>query len=371
MLFRSAPSPPPLPEAELSIRPLEASAGSDLTLVVKVTNKGKGSLYRVQGKTKSADPAFDGHLFYLGKIDGGQSAEDIVNFKIPRDRGDAGVHMTVQFEEYNGFVPDPLKAIVALKGLPRPRFAYTYQIIDDGSGNSVGNGDGRIQKGEAVDLLLTLKNVGSIAAQYTHAEVTSRVSQGLEIRDGRIDFGPLKPDETKTARVNLFFRKELTVTELLLRLYIRDEGMNVVLDEELKLAVDSRPPPQVVVTNKLVTVKGGSAKIYSGAGPETSVIASAPKDQSLAVTGELGDWFRVQISEKEIGWIAKRDVAEAPVTAKGEIPVPTVRGPAVVKLFQNAPPVIALASAAEGQEIFADRIQLVGAAASEKGIARV
>jgi uncharacterized protein YgiM (DUF1202 family) len=251
------------------------------------------------------------------------------------------------------------------------RLAYTYQIIDDGSGNSVGNGDGRIQKGEAVDLLLTLKNVGSIAAQYTWAEITSPAIQGLSIQDGRIEFGTLKPDETKTARVNLSVRKELTAAELPLKLFIRYEGMTVMLDEELKLAVDSRLPPQIVATNKLVAVKEASAKIHSGAGPETSVIASAAKDQALAVTGELGNWYRVQISEKEIGWIAKRDVAEAPVTAKGEMPIPTVRGPAVVKLFQNAPPVIALASAAEGQEVLADRIQLVGAAASEKGIARV
>ena len=126
-----------------------------------------------------------------------------------------------------------------------------------------------------------------------------------------------------------------------------------------------------MVTNKLVAVKGVSAKIHSGAGPDTSVIASAAKDQPLAVTGELGDWYRVQISETETSWIPKREVAEAPVTAKGEIPVPTVRGPAVVKLFQNAPPVIALASPTEGQQVTADRIQLIGAAASEKGVARV
>jgi hypothetical protein len=48
-----------------------------------------------------------------------------------------------------------------------------------------------------------------------------------------------------------------------------------------------------------------------------------------------------------------------------------VRGPAVVKLFQKAPPVIALASPSEGQQIVADRVQLIGAAASEKGIAQV
>ena len=365
------PSPPPLPEAELSIRPFEAKAGDELTLVVKVKNTGKGPLYRLRGKTKSADPAFDRHLFYLGKIEAGQSAEDSVTFRIPRDRGDVGVAMQIEFEEHNGFAPDSLKAVVAMKGLPRPRFAYTHQILDDGSGNSVGNGDGRIQKGEAVDLLITLKNVGSVAADHTWAELTSPAIQGLSIQGGRIDFGPLKPDQAKTARVNLSVRRELAVAELPLKLFIRDEGMNVMLDEALRLAVDSRLPPQIVATNKLVAVKEASAKIHSGAGPETSVIASAGRDQPLAVTGELGDWYRVQISETERGWIVKREVEEAPVTAKGEIPVPTVRGQAVVKLFQNAPPLIALASPSEGQQVMTERIQLIGAAASEKGIARV
>jgi uncharacterized protein YgiM (DUF1202 family)/Tol biopolymer transport system component len=365
------PSPPPLPEAELSIRPLEAKAGDELTLVVKVKNKGKGPLYRLFGKTKSADQAFDGHRFYLGKIEAGQTAEDVVAFKIPRDRGDVGVSLQVEFEEHNGFVPDPLKAVIALKGLPRPRFAYTYQITDDGSGKSVGNSDGRIQKGEAVDLLITLKNVGSVAAQQTWAEVISPTIQGVTIADARIDFGAVRPDEAKTARVNLATRKDVAVPEIPLKLFIRDEGMNVTLDETLKLAIDSRPPPQIVVTNKLVTVKDVSAKIRSGAGAETSVIASAGKDQPLAVTGELGDWYRVQISEGERGWIAKRDVAEAPVTAKGEMPVPTVRGPAVVKLFQNAPPIVALASPSDGQQVTADRIQLIGAAASDRGVMRV
>ena len=143
-----APSSPPLPEAELSIRPLEARAGSNLTLVVKITNKGKGPLYRFQGKTRSADPALDGHLFYLGKIDAGQSAEDTLVVQIPRDQRDVEVPMRIEFEEHNGFVPYPLEAMIALKGLPRPRFAYTYQIIDDASGKTlvaVGTKDKEVQ----------------------------------------------------------------------------------------------------------------------------------------------------------------------------------------------------------------------------------
>ncbi|OGL18517.1 MAG: hypothetical protein A3K12_12585 [Candidatus Rokubacteria bacterium RIFCSPLOWO2_12_FULL_71_19] len=366
-----APSPPPLAEAELSIRPLQAAAGSELTLSVTVTNRGKGPLYRLQARTRSEDAALDGHLFYLGKIDGGKSAEDRIAIQVPRDRGDASVPMRVEFQEYNGFAPDPLKAMIAIRGAARPRFAYTYQIIDDGSGGSVGNGDGRIQKGEAVDLLLTLRNVGPVAARDTRVEVTSAVTQGLAITSGTATLGALAPDETKTARVNLAVRRDLAEAQIPLRFLIRETGMNAMLTEEIKLPVDSRPPPQIVVTNKLVTVKDASARVHGGAGAETAVIASAGKDQQLAVTGELGDWYRIQISEKDTGWIARRDVAEMNVSAKGEIAVPMVRGPAVVRVLQNAPPVIALASPPDGAQVTADRVQLIGAVASGKGVAWV
>jgi WD40 repeat protein/uncharacterized protein YgiM (DUF1202 family) len=366
-----APSPPPLPSAELLIQPAEAKAGADVTFRVNLTNKGRGPVYRLQATTKSGDQAFNGQVFYFGKIDSGQSVNDAVTIHVPADRGDAQIPVEIVFEEYNGFTPDTLKAVVNLKGAPRPRFAYTHQVIDDGTGNSVGNGDGRIQKGEAVDLLLTIKNVGTVAAKETSVEITGPAVSGLIIRDNAQNLGILNADESKNARVNLLVRKDLSLAELPLRLFIRDRASNALVDEELKLAVDVRPAPQVVATNKIVIVKEAAAKIRSGAGAETSIIASAGKDQQLAVSGELAEWYRVQISERETGWIAKREVSEAPLTAKGEMPVPTVSGPAVVKVFQNAPPVIAIAAPSDGQEITADRVQLMGAAASEKGVAAV
>ncbi len=365
------PSPPPLPEADLTIAPMEIKAGSDLTLTLTVKNKGKGPMYRVQARVKSDDPALDGHLFYLGKIDGGQSAEDQVVVRIPTDRHDGTIPVRLEFEEYNGFVPDQLKAMVSLKGLPRPRFAYTLQIVDNGSGSSVGNGDGRIQKGEAVDLLVTVKNVGTVPAQHTTIELSVPPAQTIKLAKPLLDFGSLKPDESKQATANLFIGRDTKAEQLPIRLYIRERSSNVTLDETIQVAIDHQAAPQIIATNKLVAIESASAKIRSGAGPETSIIASGSHGQAIAVTGELQDWYRVRISPTEIGWIAKTDVKEAQEFAKGEMPVPSISGAPVVKLFQNAPPVIALATPSDNTEVSAERINLTGAAASEKGMARV
>jgi hypothetical protein len=154
---------------------------------------------------------------------------------------------------------------------------------------------------------------------------------------------------------------------------------------EPTLAADSPPVPQVVVVNKVMAAKEGSVNIHRGVGAETPVIASAVKDQPLKVTGELGDWYRVQISDTESGWIPKDKVAEAttppkplppppvsgPTVAKESRTAPPVSGPTVAKESRTAPPVIALASPADGQQVTTDRILLFGAAGSDKGIARV
>jgi hypothetical protein len=365
------PSPPPLPEADLTIQPPEVKAGSNVTLTLSVVNKGKGPLYRFQAMIKSDDPSLDGHLFYLGKIDGGQTTADVVTVRVPADRSDGSIPVRVEFEEYNGFVPDQLKAVLVFKGLPRPRFAYTLQIIDDGSGISVGNGDGRIQKGEAVDLLLTVKNVGAVPAQDTSVDITLPPSPSTKLSTTLLELGTLKPDETKHATANLFVGRDIRDEHIPLRLFIKERGSNATLDEMVNVAIDHRTPPQIIATNKLVAIGLASIKIHSGAGAETSVIASGAKDQGLAVTAELGDWYRVQITPKEMGWVAKADVVETQEAVKGEMTVPTISGTPVVKLYQNAPPVIALATPSDGMEVGLERITLAGAAASEKGVARV
>jgi len=94
----------------------------------------------------------------------------------------------------------------------------------------------------------------------------------------------------------------------------------------LALAIDPNPPQQIVATNKIIRVTSDNAAILSGAGSESSVIATVNKDQSLAVTGELGDWFRVSLSENEMGWIAQSQAQVIVATAKGNMPIPVIQG---------------------------------------------
>jgi len=320
------PFPPPQPKVELSIHPHEARPGEPLELNLTVTNTGKGALYRFSGRSHSKDSIFDGHLFYLGKIEAGQSLSDTLTVKVPSDYKIGNIPLEISFEEYNGFIPNPLQAVVTLTHYNRPRLAYNYQIVDDGSGRSVGNGDGRIQKGEAVELLVTLRNVGPVPATNTWVELSNPKGQHLDIRPYMIRFGQLDPDKSKEARVSFTVWPEFPENLIGLKLFIQEKDQQVFLNEELQLTVDTRPPKQIVAVNKLVTVTHNKATILSGAGSDSSVIASVLKDQTLAATGELDDWYRVSISKTENGWIGKSQVTAAALTVKGEMPIPNILG---------------------------------------------
>ena len=74
-----------------------------------------------------------------------QSRKDVVRVKLADDRKDLGA----------------LDVPVQIQGAPRPRFSYAL-FIDD---TKNGNGDGLLQPGEGVDLVVSIKNSGEGASE--------------------------------------------------------------------------------------------------------------------------------------------------------------------------------------------------------------
>ncbi len=68
---------------------------------------------------------------------------------------------------------------------------------------------GASRKGEAVDLLLTVKNVGAVPAQHTSVEISLPPNPSVKLNKTLLEFGTLKPDETKHATANLFIGRDI------------------------------------------------------------------------------------------------------------------------------------------------------------------
>ena len=97
--------------------------------------------------------------FILGKNMQGRNKIVFNNGRNSKNSLDREDEVSIKFEELNHNSPKDIKLNITTEALPRPLFAYSYQILDNGKNSSKNNGDGLIQTGEDIELLVFVKNV--------------------------------------------------------------------------------------------------------------------------------------------------------------------------------------------------------------------
>lgn len=338
----------PFPKATVEIaREGRIPAGDLIPVTITVQNVGKDSLYQLKGRSRSSSALFDGLDFFFGFIPLGEKRTWTNGVRVPKSHPTEDIGVSIEFSELSGFVPEPLRLAIAVQGLPRPQFAFAYQVIDDGSGNSVGNGDGRLQKGEAADVLLTIKNTGRGPAEGVRASAAIPVLGGIVLNVAEDSVGDIPPDGAKTARFTVAVQRTAVAREIPLKIEIEEKGFSIRERFDITLPLDQRIPPQILAIRRIITVKRFAASLRGGSGPDTPEIGRVDQGDRLLAVGELGDWFQVQYGEGERAWIAKGDV----ITETGGAPTPSGTAPAVpkttvVRVFQKPPPVIVVVSPA-------------------------
>jgi len=275
----------------------------------------------------------------------------------------------IEFTEYNDYIPDPIEGSIFIEALPRPQLAYSYQIIDDNSGNSVGNGNGKIEKGEAIDLLLTVKNAGGIEAKDMSMELSIPEMRGLLLNIPRVELGNLAPDVSKTDRLTFTVKKTYPSNEIPIDLLIRERNFNVSVTKELSFNVGEPVAAQVIALKRTVVAKE-KTKIYGSADRESPVIARLPQSTSLLATGQLGDWYEVSLPKGRKGW-----VETGSVTLKEESVEPVteeVGEKQVVFVYQELPPTILIVEPAQREfETASKSLTLKGLIKDDEGLKNV
>jgi WD domain, G-beta repeat len=365
------PASPPLAVVAVKVSPAPALASADLKVVLSVTNTGKGPLYRFGARTSSPEAALDNLDFFFGKVGAGETVTVEQAVRLNPELPDSDLPIRLGFTEHNGFVPAPLETRVFVKGDPRPRFAYRYRIVDGGSAGSQGNGDGRLQRGEVVELLVTVKNVGLADARGARLEVWSPSLRGVRIRDASASFGTVAPDDARTARVPVEIARDFPGDHLSLMLTARETGVNARLTDEIKLAVGAGPGPRVAAIRKTVVPRTAGLLVHGGAGPDTPIVAVASGRQPLQVSAEAGDWYGTPLAAGELGWVPRDAVAEAPGEPSSAGPGPAGPGTLPSPIFQQAPPVVTLSAPADGLRTATAVVEVSGVASSARGIAGI
>jgi carboxyl-terminal processing protease len=112
--------------------------------------------------------------------------------KIPLDAITRQDVVKVRFFAEGGAAPKDQELRPTVQSLPRPAFAFSYQIVD----NRPGNGDGQVQRGEGVTLHLTVKNVGPGKSYETQANIRN-TGDGLYLRAGRFELPSMNPGDVR------------------------------------------------------------------------------------------------------------------------------------------------------------------------------
>ena len=228
--------------------PNPVRAGDTTTLSVTVENSGKGTLYRFTTHTVSTEPAFNNKKLEFGKIAVGASRTLKLPVKTDASMKTQTLTIPLHFAEYNDYAPPDKETRLHIVGAPPPKFDYHYSYVED-----VGNGDGVIQPGEAINFSITVKNSGEGNAEDVTVRLEVESEQGIELfGEPSRNLGDIIPGASKTDTFNVGVRQNSTAQTLRLNVSITDKFGGADVLKTIELPIVEPPPPPIRQGNALL-----------------------------------------------------------------------------------------------------------------------
>ena len=315
----------------------KVAAGANVKIHGVVKNVGSAVAYRVRASLESDSPVFDENEMVFGRIGPGESKSYDLVVKVPASSFTRTDIVKGTLSSARPVNAAPAEVTLNIEGKARPRFAYTYQTVDDVKGNH----DGQVQRGEQVRTLVTVKNIGMGRALHTEAVLRNGTGQeGILISAGRFDAKEMAPGESKTFSFVYEVGPAFKGDEYQLELAVGDTILGESVTDKIKIKVaPGGAPPEVA--SGTVTVARDNIPLREAAGDGALIVGRAAKGTVFKVTGKVaspaGTFTRVEIEKDRTAFVAMNDV-QAGGTAHPEFkpewqvtpPVLTVSAPSVV-----------------------------------------
>jgi carboxyl-terminal processing protease len=330
---------PPSVTINLQLTPPKGvvKAAEELKIEISVTNNSEGTLYQLRGMAESKNLLIDKREFIFGKVEKGETKTASQTIKIPQNSVSRKDELIVKFSEFNENAPEDIKSTVSIDALPKPVFSYSYQIIDEGEGLT-GNGDGIIQRGEVVDLVLFVKNIGKGTSEKNIIALRELSQKEVFIERGKMELGELLPGESKSLKIKLSVRDTLEADDFSVDLTIADTTYGTRISGKLEFNVDqNNNGEKIQLTDKTLKVTGNYVPIYNGKSLSTPIIAYASNGTILMADKETQrrTWCRVKMPEGRFGWIPSDNVEVSTLAESNQQTSPEL-------FLQNVPPLIEL-----------------------------
>jgi carboxyl-terminal processing protease len=354
---------PPSVTTSLHLTPSngEVKAAEELKIEISITNNSEGTLYQLRGMAESKNLIIDMREFIFGKVEKGETKTSSKTIKIPQNSVSRKDELLVKFSEFNGNAPEDVKSTVSIDALPKPVFSYSYQIIDEGEGLT-GNGDGIIQRGEVVDLVLFVKNIGKGTSEKNIIALRELSQKEVYIERGKMELGELPPGESKSLKIKLSVRDTLEADDFSVDLTIADTTYGTRISGKLEFKVDlNGENGKMQLTEKSLKVIDDEVPIYNGKSSSTPVISHASNGATLMADRETKSWYRVIMPEGRFGWIPSDKVEIGQRAYSSEQKAPDL-------LLQNVPPLIELDTQRPHDTFRQEHISISGTVSDDNAI---
>lgn len=363
---RKAPGGAASSVVEMKASPARAVPGEPFKLTLTVQNTGEVPLERLRAWTRcdAERTAFqqlcsllDRREFLLGKIPPGEKRSWSVPLKVRPHVPATQEVITVAFEEAHGNAPGDQVVEVQTAELPRPAFAFTYQVLD---------ADGLAQPGETVDVQVDVQNTGAgRSSKATYVSLRNQANEKIFMKKGRVVLGEVKPGETKSAVLSLEVKPGLdNAAGIPLRLEIGDRDMWEFTSG--KISLPSLPAAPELKEGTGLVVLAQDATLLAAPLADAPPVASARKGARLPVLARVGDYWKVEWTKSRFGFIEATAGTLAAKAAKPARPEGKI-----APLMARVPPVIALTAVetADGPVVVdGERFQITGTASDPAGL---
>ncbi|HTO98378.1 MAG TPA: S41 family peptidase, partial [Myxococcales bacterium] len=346
-------APRPQAKVQAEIRVPRTQAGSTMELAVTAHNTGTVPLSRLRAFTKSDNGVLDRREFVFGLLQPGEKRTWTVPVKIPRYIPSRRDDITLKWEDEARDQLEEAKAESDIAELPRPAFAWSFQIA--GSDGLLHKGE----KGDTAEIVVDVKNVGTGQAYDAYAALRNLSEDKINVKKGRTKLGPLAPGESKSATFVLEVKKPLDEA-VPIRLEVGDKDLYEAQRDKLTLPAGA-PVPSAAATHP-VRVQVDTS-ILASAQESGQKLASVKKGAILAVHGKTGQFWRVEWQKGRSGFL--------PLAAGKEAPGAKPNLKTVAAVMQSEAPSIKLANvdtSRGGVETDLDHFTLTGTAADANGM---
>ncbi len=295
---------PKAPQLFATLKPTadkRIQAGDLVELELTVENRGSEPVKRLRAWTESDNAFLDRREFVFGGLKPSEKRTWMVPVRLPKDLTSRRDAVSIHLFDDKGQLGEPVVSELNFVELPRPTFAFAYQLQDD---CSACNGDGIAQRGESVQVLLDVTNTGSGKALDSFAQIKNAADQNIFIEKGRFKLGEIGPGETKTARFSLEVKKAYKGDDFNLKLAIIDEPLEEFTTEKLTIPVSEKSVALAPAgKGKNVLKLNEKAEIFANAEATGEPIARLPKGAVLTELARNEQVAKVEWEKERPGFV--------------------------------------------------------------------